>query len=535
MRTEGKLVDFIHFPISKVVFAVLYGLLCFFLGSAIVNLHPRFESVASSLLSWILLSVFFFIASIPFIKVYVRREKINYVEIIYPISLMFILDYGLRTIYVFLHPNSLEVQLRPYILDHKILSISLLYLNIGYICLLLGYYSFIPHRLARSIPSFVKDEYPRENLLLRLILLFLLGLAALVYGALHGDLPIGAVGPGRSVEEFGLHDYIQHFSKYTLYALAIALFTKVYEQSDAGKAFIILLSAYSFSLAFIGGSKGAFFTVIFLFLFWWNYRRGVIRLRSYLLLLVLSLIFIFPWQNTYRGIYRGYFGRSLPTKENLIDSLSSTYRGFSQLSWREYLDTGLRIMMGRQHEIDSLCAIVAQTPDPNPYLYGRDYLWFIPCGLIPRAVWPNKPYLQDRDVFDVDYWHTSKGACAGPPYIGDLYMNFGFPGVIVGMFLMGVLLRFVYLYFVENTEDSSPGLFYYTFIAIELFRIVPEASLGGLSGIIKTSVYYMTIAHLLVKKESKLTLSTLLLLGGAFAFWKLVGARMAGELINLIR
>ncbi len=411
---------------------------------------------------------------------------------------MFLLDYRLRTVYVFFYPNDISVRLHPYILNPQLLNLSLFYLILGFICLLWGYYTSIPERLANALPSFSKG-WPKEGQLPKVVILYFFGMVVLAYGFSKGDVAWGPVGPGKTVEEFGLHDYVQNFSLYTWYAVAIALFTGVHKRSKMAKVVVILMFSSVLILSLIGGAKGKILTVLFLLFFWYNYRRKPISLKAFAVPALIALLFLYPWINTYRGLYASRFGEAVPTEENVIQTIFDNIKTLSRLSVREYFDFGLDSLMKRQHEIDSLVAIIAQTPEPHGYLWSHDLFLIVPLALIPRAIWPTKPYFQGTNIFDIEYWHVGKGSSAGPPYIGDLYMNFGLPGILLGMFFTGVLLRFVYIYLVKNTNASSPGLLFYTFIAIQLLRIVPEAGFAGLSYVVRISFFYLLIVHLFMK------------------------------------
>lgn len=474
----------------------IFAVVLFGFGSLVATV--RFWVRTTNFLSGLLVCVFFVVVAIPFIKSRSQGEKVDYLEVIYPISLLFLLDYGLRTVYVLFYPDDIEVRLYPYILNPQLLNVSLLYLILGFICLLWGYYTNIPERLANALPSFSKG-WPQEGQPSKVVILYLFGMAVLAYGFSEGDIMWGAIGPGKTVEEFALHDYVQNFSLYGQYAMAIALFTGVYKRGKVAKIIVILMFSGFLMFKVIGGSKGSILTVLLILFFWYNYRRRSIGLKTYLFLLVIALILIYPWTNTYRASYRSLFGQTLPSKENVVEAISTNYQRLSKLSGPEYLDFSLAVLMRRHHEIDSLAAIIAQTPEPYGYLRGRDFFLIVPLALIPRAIWSNKPYLEDMDIFDTKYWSGRKGGMQGPPYIGDLYMNFGLPGILLGMFFTGVLLRFVYIYLVKNTNASSPGLLFYTFIAIRFFHIIPEGNFAGLSGVVRISFFYLLIIYLFMK------------------------------------
>jgi hypothetical protein len=74
------------------------------------------------------------------------------------------------------------------------------------------------------------------------------------------------------------------------------------------------------------------------------------------------------------------------------------------------------------------------------FLGGSEWGYILP-GLIPRALWHDKPTIAQGFVFsatlgwgaDADSATTSTGETAA----GELFWNFGWPGVLVGMYLLG--------------------------------------------------------------------------------------------------
>src|SRR5258708_16159437 len=60
--------------------------------------------------------------------------------------------------------------------------------------------------------------------------------------------------------------------------------------------------------------------------------------------------------------------------------------------------------------------------------------------------------------------------------IGDLYKNFSWPGVLCGMFLFGVFLRFFYLFCSPRVKNAT-GLFLYAALFPEIIHSL-EADVG---------------------------------------------------------
>ena len=107
----------------------------------------------------------------------------------------------------------------------------------------------------------------------------------------------------------------------------------------------------------------------------------------------------------------------------------------------EYLQAGLDATATRLNLLGVLGTIVRDTPGVVPYQGGWT-LSFLFISFIPRILWPGKPQTT------VGQWVTDNYG-AGPGVIsstgiswpGELYMNFGIVGVLIGMVLLGIWIR----------------------------------------------------------------------------------------------
>jgi oligosaccharide repeat unit polymerase len=86
---------------------------------------------------------------------------------------------------------------------------------------------------------------------------------------------------------------------------------------------------------------------------------------------------------------------------------------------------------------DDFVAMQSVVPSSISRLDGSSLLQ-IPAALAPRALWPGKPQPLDNLVAEYLY----PGATAGTPITmqGELYWNFGLPGVALGSLLIGALM-----------------------------------------------------------------------------------------------
>jgi hypothetical protein len=85
--------------------------------------------------------------------------------------------------------------------------------------------------------------------------------------------------------------------------------------------------------------------------------------------------------------------------------------------------------------------IVRETGKTTDFLYGQTFVQGMEV-FVPRFIYPNKPSLNIGNWTAHNYdilAPTDSVTNISPTYMGELYMNFGFTGVVVGMFIMGII------------------------------------------------------------------------------------------------
>jgi peptidoglycan/LPS O-acetylase OafA/YrhL len=86
---------------------------------------------------------------------------------------------------------------------------------------------------------------------------------------------------------------------------------------------------------------------------------------------------------------------------------------------------------------DNLVTVGELVPRSVPHLDGSSLL-AIPSAFVPRALWPGKPQPVDQQVSKYLYPGTSVGSPISMQ--GELWWNFGWPGVLAGAALLGALM-----------------------------------------------------------------------------------------------
>ena len=518
--------------ISKVVPFTLLALMSIPVGFLLGG--SQFGFAPSTLLTGFLLIVFFLLVAIPFVRAK-AQTKPDYLEPIYLISLSYALYFGLRTIYVFYRS---EKVIHREVFDIPLLNQSLLYVILGFSALLLAYYSRLGPKLSEKIKlDGLKKEWPVRGLLARITFLYVVGFAVRLLAIKSGVTailrrPHGYISTYAEIHTPG-RDYLANFQQYTWYAILALMLSGLYAKNRGARILLYVFWAIEIAFNAPTTSKKVLFVLALMVMLWYNYRKRLVSFNRYFIIAIVAMFLIFPGVNVYRTIYAAKYGFLSPI-EAIPRAWSDALSFFGNMSPKDYFDYSLDTFMGRAHGIDSVCLTVKYTPSAHDYLKGMDYVYIVPAGLIPRAIWKNKPHFKSEEIFELYYWYgdiwRSLGSFPGPTMIGDFYMNFGLLGILLGMFFVGFLYRFLYEFFVRSTGASSPGLLFYFVLLIPLLHV--EASILSLSGVLK-KIIYLGIFSFALRSSAIVTL--IVLLGGAFGFWKLIGAEIFVKLMSLIR
>jgi len=101
------------------------------------------------------------------------------------------------------------------------------------------------------------------------------------------------------------------------------------------------------------------------------------------------------------------------------------------------------IFFGRVSTKGTVEMIVTRTGRDVPYQYGYTLSPLL-TAFIPRVVWPDKPDVQAGQVVNKEFQVSeSADTYISPSHLGELYWNLGWPGAVLGMWSIGMLLGLV--------------------------------------------------------------------------------------------
>jgi hypothetical protein len=131
----------------------------------------------------------------------------------------------------------------------------------------------------------------------------------------------------------------------------------------------------------------------------------------------------------------------------------------------------LAVTSHRLYGYESLALAIRYTPSEIPYLEGAT-LQNLAAGLVPRVLWPEKPEIGTGYWFSVNYWGTPPGVPVVPQTIthpGELYIDFGITGIIVGLAILGLWYRFAWE--ATRPRESATAALLYTLILVTVVDV----------------------------------------------------------------
>jgi hypothetical protein len=116
------------------------------------------------------------------------------------------------------------------------------------------------------------------------------------------------------------------------------------------------------------------------------------------------------------------------------------------------------------------------------YLYGRS-LWEGLIALVPRALWPEKPVVagSPKIVSEMTGLELNENTSFGVGNVMEFQINFGIPGLVVGFFLLGFLLRALDRHAAVSLRRANFGSAIVSFL-VAVALIQPNGSLVELTG-----------------------------------------------------
>lgn len=391
----------------------------------------------------------------------------------------------------FLNPNALYGRLQG---DYSYLVLALVYVCLGTLALWVGYRFGLVRRgpKTKSIHSDVLSN--SEHLRLKVVLsLYAASVGIRLFQIATGQYAF--LQDIASTEYLWIRQWLYYGAQVwwlVLPAIALRVFRR--KRWLLGWIALSLIIMIEWAFTIIGGTKGAIIYVLIILV---ACRLYVGRGIPWRLVTVLGVLFviIFPINRLYRPLIIS----GLVDTHSVIDTAFNVGM-LARKTWLERpigenIQDFLDVVRHRQSQlIQSISLAAYVTPETIPFRYGRDYCVLPLYILVPRVIWPEKPIQGGSVQFSIDYVGMSAdtiNSSAVTPF-GDLYLNFGFPGILGGMFLLGILYRWFY----QAVRDANSESKLVLYLGLLLWMTNIE---GEIVGIIQGTFQQLIIFYILTR------------------------------------
>jgi hypothetical protein len=206
---------------------------------------------------------------------------------------------------------------------------------------------------------------------------------------------------------------------------------------------VLFYGLLAFEIPFFGLIQGARKYLIFLsfgLLTLWLLRRGArsIPKRRVAAGAALLLVFFSVW-----GTIRG-------------KPLAMLVGAQSDVSHRQKSGYQEGYLSGLADPFGVACMVWQIFPEQEPFRYGSTTLVVV-LGFIPRAIWPDKPVGIGKDLtryYVGPLYQPFSGFSVTPTLPGEVFINFGWLGVVLGGLLYGIVCRVVVSYAAHGMQDG---------------------------------------------------------------------------------
>jgi oligosaccharide repeat unit polymerase len=309
-----------------------------------------------------------------------------------------------------------------------------------------GYYSRVGNILARGLPRWGRFKWSKAPLILTVIFCSFIGIASsLILIRKLGGLSYVIKNPTevvlfRTKGEF----WLISLTKFSVFGFLLIYLYGVGRKKALWEKFLMLLNMMVVIIAYLATSSklllfGMFFTIILIR----HYLRGKMSARTVFLLI--AGIFLISYFNFAYRVFGLEFGL-------LFSQFTFILKNPLQL---------LTPLIGRAYGADSFAIILDKTPRLIDYQVGNSLLelfyWFI-----PRALWASKPLSFGLRFGELYIPHSPLAGLSfmTPSLPGELYMNFSYPGLILGSLIFGIFLKTIYSYLILERRDRISVLLY---------------------------------------------------------------------------
>lgn len=454
----------------------------------------------TSLQVYLLLLGPFGATSAAFIFFRVHRNRVALFDVPVFITMLVFIRFGLIPLYSFANPEALN---GVFLGQYNLLVRALLFVSLGMLAFWMGAVCFCLKKRGdlEFADSSAHDQTgrPHDSILPMAAGLYCAVFATKLY-LLHAHLLNYAMSWKAYHSKLASLQVLGVIASLGSCALIVFAIERYSDPSDRKrKMLFILVFVSECTWGLIGGDKRYVLQNFLLVAIVCSIIQRKIH-KGWLLVPFLGLVLFYPLSNTYRSLLRHNGGAASVTAATNLG-----YEAFSKAMKKQrgvngWVHSGWRATMSRLDLLQSV-GLVLSLGSRVKFLQGKERWWMIPYyQFIPRFIWSSKPILNKGARFSVALGygdHTSTAIT----YPGDLYATYGLPGILAGMFLLGVVGQLLTNLIAGTTNKRR------LFVYAAIFLIFTDMELDAFdfwSTFIKMCVIFSTVAFFVYRTRQPL-------------------------------
>lgn len=336
----------------------------------------------------------------------------------------------------------------------------------SYACLLVGYYSKLAVLLGKRLPKFSNINYRKVSKVVLLYgiigfssyFLFLHFNGGILEALLYQTPRWIAVRPGTGYFFWGLLFMISFITLFYVNHIQI---------SKKQHLVPVLLFILVFLMLLVLGGRARALAPLIILLIVAHYLVRRVR-TMHLLVFLVFILFIAPIVQ----FFRGYEGKVL-LLTNPVEFWQAVKPSYGKLAYLFTADIG---------RIEAIAIALKEFPENQEYMMGKT-MFAAPLGPIVRRLPFHIPMRSPGILLaQIVYPEMKEGEKWGllPTLVGELYMNFSIIGVAIGFLVLGLLLRILYSWVINNKRSPyvvaiyAVSLYYFIRIMTEDFSKIFE-------------------------------------------------------------
>jgi hypothetical protein len=234
----------------------------------------------------------------------------------------------------------------------------------------------------------------------------------------------------------------------------------------------------------VAGGKESFVVAILAVIIPYSIARRRLPTGGIVTAFLIFLLIIIPFNQAYRASARGAV--TLTTTQAVAAAPAIANQVVASDLSLSVLATSASYLAERIRTIDTPALIMQRTPSEIPYASPGQLLIAPVVDLIPRILWPGKPILAPGYQISQEYYQLPAQVYTSSDVTpeADLYRHGGWFPLILGMFLLGCLIRII-----DEATDLRRGV-HGAFLIILLFPDIVQAGsdcatlLAGIPGML---------------------------------------------------